>query len=96
MQTGFTVPGTDKADFLARFNSFRDSMVLPNLGQLKGPMSDKDVVFLRNTATSLTPDMSEKEFISTLDELEKKYREIIDKSAGIAPSSGNAPSVTST
>ncbi len=77
---------------MAKFNAFRDQLVLPNLGQLKGPMSDKDVQFLRNTATSLSPDMSEAEFKSTLEQLRKKYQEIIDKSSGSAQSqpSGNS------
>lgn len=47
---GFTQPAQD-------FNGIRDQLVatltLPNLGALKGPMSDKDVVFVKQLATRL-------------------------------------------
>lgn len=72
------VAGTDAANFEARFNKFKDTLALPALDKLKGAMSDKDIQFLRNTATALSIDMSEKEFIKTLDQLEDKYIKILD------------------
>lgn len=43
----------DATDFQAKMNNLVASMVLPNLGALKGPMSDKDVLFLKSMATTL-------------------------------------------
>lgn len=76
-QPGFTMPGTDKYDFKKKFESFRDKLVLPNLWKLKWPMSDKDVAFLRNTATSLDTWMSEDEFKSELNKLKSTYEKIL-------------------
>jgi hypothetical protein len=42
-------------------------------------MSDKDIQFLKNTATSLNLDMSEKTFKDTLAQLKSKYTEIVNK-----------------
>ena len=41
-ETGF-VPGTDAASFAAKFNSFRDNLALPNIENMKGALSDKDI-----------------------------------------------------
>jgi hypothetical protein len=56
---GFTQDAVD-------FNAIRDQLVaalaLPNLGALKGPMSDKDVLFVKQLATRLSnPSLSEAE-----------------------------------
>jgi len=56
------IPWTDTANFIAKFKSFRDNLVLPNLDKLKGAMSDKDIEFIRNSATPLNLSMSEEEF----------------------------------
>jgi hypothetical protein len=79
LQPFFTIPWTDKANFVSRFNSFRDNLVLPNLWQLKWPMSDKDIQFLRNSATALDLTMSEKWFKEELTKLKNKYTEILNK-----------------
>ena len=42
-------------------------------------MSDKDIEFLRNTASSLNLDMSEGEFKKRLGELKTKYNNILSK-----------------
>lgn len=39
-------------------------------------MSDKDIAFLRNTATYLSTDLSEDEFGKTLDLIKTKYAKI--------------------
>lgn len=70
------VPWTAWMDFLNRFNSFRDNIVLPNLWQLKWPMSDKDIQFLRNSATALNVNMSEAWFKKELNKLKEKYAKI--------------------
>lgn len=55
------------------FNAIRDQLVaalaMPNLGQLKGPMSDKDIVFIKQLATRLqNRDLSDAETIKALKE----------------------------
>lgn len=69
------IRGSDAASYQAKFNTFKDTQVLPNLGKLKWPMSDKDIQFLRNTATSLNLDMSEKEYDAKLKEMKAKLEE---------------------
>lgn len=95
--------GTDANDFYYKFLNFRDTLVLPNLGQLKGPMSDKDVAFLKNTATALDLGMSQDQFEAELKKIKDRYQAIVDKGSaptatGPAPSgpapSGPAPSGT--
>jgi len=97
LQPWFTMAGTDKADFQNQFNSFRDTLVLPNLGQLKWPMSDKDVAFLRNTATALNLSSSEDQFKKNLEELKQKYQSIVDKGTQWTnPLPSNTPQVEKT
>lgn len=77
------IPGTEAAGFIAKFNTFKDSLALPNLDKMKGAMSDKDIQFLRNTASALSLDMSEKTFNETLDALDKKYKELLTQGTSI-------------
>ena len=70
-EDGF-LPWTEAENFRAKFNSFRDNMVLPNLSKLKWPMSDKDIQFLRNSATSLSLNMTEKQFKDELLKIKNK------------------------
>ena len=71
--------GTEAENFRNQFNSFRDNMVLPNLWKLKWPMSDKDIQFLRNSATSLNIGMSEAEFKNELNRIKNKILGISDE-----------------
>lgn len=71
------IPWTAAADFVAKFNSFRDNLALANIDKLKGAMSDKDLEFLRNTATALNLSMSEDEFKRNLKALKAKYLQIV-------------------
>lgn len=82
---GEAIPGTEAAGFIAKFNTFKDSLALPNLDKMKGAMSDKDIQFLRNTASSLSLDMNEETFNETLDALDKKYRELLTQGTSIGP-----------
>jgi hypothetical protein len=55
------------------FNSLRDQVVatlaLPNLNLLKGPMSDKDIMFVKQLATRLSNEnMSDAETVKALNE----------------------------
>lgn len=63
------IAGTSRADFEAKFNQLKDSLSLTNIDKLKGSMSDKDLVFLRNTASALSLDMSEDAFNKELQKI---------------------------
>lgn len=69
--------GTDAAGFIAKFNTFRDNLAIPNLENMKGALSDKDIQFLRNTATALSLTMNEETFDETLAQLEAKYKSLL-------------------
>ena len=77
--------GTKTADFIAKFNTFKDSLALPNLDKMKGAMSDKDIQFLRNTASALSLNMSETEFRNTLEKLKQKYSSLLNLGTDITP-----------
>ena len=79
LKTPGVIPGTDRKDFDALLTNFRDTLVLPNLGNLKGAMSDKDIEFLRNTASSLNVDGTEKQFVDSLKEIQKKQYEVMNR-----------------
>ena len=76
---GAWLPWSDTQSFINSFNSFIANLVLPNLWQLKWPMSDKDIQFLKDTATSVQLSDSEDEFIRKLAELKQKYKIILNK-----------------
>ena len=69
------IPWSNAANFASSFETFKNTQVLPNLWQLKWPMSDKDVMFLKSTATSLNLDMDETTFKAKLAEIKKKLEE---------------------
>lgn len=74
-----TIAWTDKADFEALYNTFRDTLAFANLDKMKGAMSDKDIEFLRNTAWAINLDMSEKTFKKNLADIKKKYINLLNK-----------------
>ena len=73
------IPGTDRKWFEAAAKSFVDTLVLPNLDNLKGAMSDKDLEFIRNTAGWLSLDVSEEQYKSTLNKIIKKYSDVLSR-----------------
>ena len=77
-KTPWIIPWTQRKDFEAKFASFRDNLALSNIDKLKGAMSDKDIEFLRNTASSLNLDMSEAEFIKQMNNIKQKYTNIAE------------------
>ena len=79
LKTPWVIPWTDRRDFEALLTNFRDKLVLPNLGNLKGAMSDKDIEFLRNTASSLNTDWSEEQFIKSLREIQQKQNIVMNR-----------------
>lgn len=82
METEKFIPGTDAANFAAKFKSFRDTLTLPALDKLKGAMSDKDIAFLRNASTSLSLDMDEEQFKNELAKLEEKFSAVLSQGGG--------------
>ena len=71
------IAGSEAANFEAKFNRLRDMLTLPNLDKLKWAMSDKDIAFLRNASTSLSLNMSEKEFDKTLKQVKEKFNNML-------------------
>jgi hypothetical protein len=63
------LPGTKAADYTTGVNQLKDMLALPNLEKLKGAMSDKDIMFLRNIGTRLNTGMSEEAFKKELDNI---------------------------
>lgn len=58
------VPGTKGKDFELKVDQLKNALAVPNLDKLKGAMSDKDIAFLKNIATSLDTSMTESAFRS--------------------------------
>jgi hypothetical protein len=71
------LPGTSAYDFTASVEQLKNALALPNLEKLKGAMSDKDIVFLKNISTKLDTGMSEKAFDAEVQKLEDKFGEIL-------------------
>jgi len=86
--TGLTGPFVSKFSQAATdANALRDQLVatltLPNLGALKGPMSDKDVLFVKQLATRLgSPSLSEQETRRALGEAKTFLRNKSDAGGG--------------
>lgn len=72
MSVWSNVPGTEAYYFAQRFNQLRDLLAMGNIDKLKGAMSDKDIEFLRNSATSLKLGLKSDAFKSELDKLQFK------------------------
>ena len=60
-------------DFKNKFNAFIANLAKDNLGQLKWPMSDKDVQFIKDMSSVLNTNTDEDSFIANLKELKSKY-----------------------
>lgn len=78
------IAGTEAANYAATFNTLKDTLALNNIDKLKGAMSDKDIEFLRNTATKLSLSQSEKAFETELEKIDTRMNEILKKN-GVDP-----------
>lgn len=76
---GGIIPGTDRANFQAKLDTFKSQLVLPELGQLKGSLSDKDITFLQSAVGALNQNMSEKEFKSSLEKIRDRSQHVSNK-----------------
>ena len=68
------IPGTASYAFARTFNQLTDLLAMENLNKLKGTMSDKDIEFLRNSATKLSLKLPTSAFVKELNELEKRMK----------------------
>jgi hypothetical protein len=75
----------DRTAYEQKVDTLKASLTLENLSLLKGPMSDKDLLFLTAIGSSLNTNMSEKEFNS---ELERVIGKLETAGASSAPSEG--------
>lgn len=68
--------GSDTANYIAKFDALKSQLILPKLQLLRGlgAMSDREFSTLSSAATSLSRDMSEKEFNAELARIENGLR----------------------
>ncbi len=76
------------SDFEQKYDNFIAKLSLENLNLLKGPMSDKDLLFIKDASAALSLKMSEKGFKAGLEEIKKKFENIKSKAE---PSSNISP-----
>jgi hypothetical protein len=82
--------GTEARAFDSKVSQLKNALALPNLSSLKGATSDKDILFLKNIATSLSVGTDEKTFKEELVNVENSLRNIESK-YGITISDFAAP-----
>ncbi|MCK9370800.1 CHAP domain-containing protein [Candidatus Dojkabacteria bacterium] len=63
------VPGTEAANFVAAFDTFKSKTILENIGLLKGVLSDADMKILERAGTKLSRNLTEEEFVNELNKL---------------------------
>lgn len=77
---GIALAGSDAATVKAKFDQLKDSLALGNIDKLKGAMSDKDIEFLRNTASSIRLNLPEDQFVAELDAIINRMEgRVLDK-----------------
>lgn len=75
-------------DVDAAIKSLVAGVAIENLSLLKGPMSDKDIAFIKEASSGLNTNMSEEGFKKRLNELKNKFVEIKNKAGINQPSGG--------
>lgn len=75
----------NRTAFENKVNTLKANLTFENLGALKGPMSDKDLLFLQAIGSSLTTNMSEKEFNK---EMTRVVNKVEDRMANPANANG--------
>lgn len=66
---GKTIPGTEAADFQAKFDSLKSLLTLENMGIMKGVLSDSDMKVITQASTALNRGMSESAFKKELEKV---------------------------
>lgn len=75
------IPGTSGASFVDKLNSVKSLLTLPNLGLLKGAMSDNDLKFINSAGTSLATSNTQEDFNRELDKIITKIQAAVQKQA---------------
>lgn len=73
------IPGTDARSMAGKIDQLRDTLASANLDKLKGPMSDKDVEFLRRLSGNLDRYQDEDQLIKELNRLNEFLPNSMDK-----------------
>jgi hypothetical protein len=73
------IPGTKARSTAGKLDQLRDSLAASNLDKLKGPMSDKDIEFLRRLAGNLDRYQDEDQLIKELNRLNEFLPSSMDK-----------------
>lgn len=66
------IAGTDAAGAKALYDNFVSLSALPNLEKLRGPLSDKDIEFIKSASTRLKPGVNDSNFVQELDAIIQK------------------------
>lgn len=77
------IPGTQQASFVDRLNSVKSLLALPNLGMLKGAMSDNDLKFIQSAGTSLSTSNTQEDFNAELNKIISKLEKATGGSSTI-------------
>lgn len=83
------IPGGPVSNFDAKFATIQSLLALPNLGLLKGAMSDNDLKFIKSAGSSLQTSTSLEQFDATLDEIIAKYTAAVEKQNSMGAGSDN-------
>ena len=87
-----SIPGTKGKAMAGKIEQLQNTIASANLDKLKGAMSDKDIVFLKNIATSLDRSQDEASFLKELKRIQKSLtdsRSRVQKKYGV-PGQGSA------
>lgn len=91
-----TLPGTDRADFEAKLNTFQAQTFLPQVQALKGAgaLSDAEGAKLTAAVGALSPMMTEKAFRASLDKIEQQLTAARDRTVAANATIAPKPSAT--
>lgn len=72
-------PDSMIGNFKAEFDQLQAKLAFANLDKLKGPMSDKDIQFLKDSSAGLNRSMSEGAFRTKLEKIKERFNVILLK-----------------
>lgn len=84
-----SIPGTKTRAMAGKIEQLQNAIASVNLDKLKGAMSDKDIMFLKNMETNLDRYQDEDAFVG---ELNRIYKKLIDARERIVQRTGTAGS----
>jgi hypothetical protein len=80
--------GSNEASAKAHYDSLISLLAIDKLGYLKGPMSDKDIEFIKSAASDLKTAMTDEDFVDTLNQIVFRLENPTGE-GGMRPSSGH-------